>query len=58
MFFSTLELISVITLFSATAMATRSHQVWQVTVGNATGGTIFTPNNIVRKVYISYPAII
>ncbi|KAH9982447.1 hypothetical protein BGW80DRAFT_1555574 [Lactifluus volemus] len=23
-----------------------SHQVWQVTVGNATGGTIFTPNNI------------
>jgi hypothetical protein len=49
------QLISVIALFFATAMATyshstHSHQVWQITVGNATGGTIYTPNNIVRNV--------
>jgi hypothetical protein len=49
MFFRSLVLFSIVTLFSSVAMATPTHKLWQVTVGNATGGTIFTPNNIVGE---------
>jgi hypothetical protein len=49
MLFNPFALLSVAALFSSAATATPTHQVWHVTVGNATGGTIFTPNYIVGK---------
>jgi formate/nitrite transporter FocA (FNT family) len=49
MFFHSLALLSIIAMFTSAAAAAATHRVWQVTIGNATGGTIFTPNNIVGK---------
>ncbi|KAH9064239.1 hypothetical protein EDB87DRAFT_1392520 [Lactarius vividus] len=42
MMFRSLTLLSGIALFSSAA----AQNVWQVTVGDATGSTIYTPNNI------------
>jgi hypothetical protein len=46
MMFCSLALLSGIALFSSAA----AQNVWQVTVGDATGDTVYTPNNIVSQV--------
>ncbi len=51
MMFRSLALLSVIALFSSAA----AQNVWQVTVGNAIGNTIYTPNNIVSQVLTAQP---
>jgi len=51
MMFRSLALLSGITLFSSAA----AQNVWQVTVGDATGNTIYTPNNIVSQVLTGQP---
>jgi hypothetical protein len=49
MFFRSLAFLTIIALFSSPAKAAAINKVWKVTVGNATGATIFTPNYIVSK---------
>ena len=49
MMFSSFVLLGGIALFSSAA----AQNTWPVTVGDATGDTIFTPNNIVSQVLCS-----
>jgi hypothetical protein len=49
--FTSLAFLSGIALFSSAA----AQNVWQVTVSDATGDTVYTPNNIVSQVQAAQP---
>ena len=46
MFFCSLTLLSIVTQFSSATVAEATHKARQVTLRDATGGTIFSSNNI------------